>query len=80
MGREQHGIFLLRLFKNSTQKPDIDIDEALTFSHVVHAENFYGKALSFEVQYTALESSRNAAFGLDIIFNMDKVMIFCYFP
>jgi hypothetical protein len=36
-----------RLFINLTQKPHFDIDEALTFSHVVHAVDFYENVASF---------------------------------
>jgi len=38
-----------RLFINSTEKPDFDIDEALTVSHVIYAVDFYENVVSFEV-------------------------------
>ena len=37
------------IYKLDSENPNFDIDEALTFSHVVYAVDFYENIASFEV-------------------------------
>ena len=60
------------------KKPHFDIDEALTFSQVIYAVDFYEDVVSFEVYSSC--ATQVCRIRLDIIFNVDKVDILCYFP